>query len=97
MLAQRIYDLIRYEDFAYAENYVARPAAGLRERDSPTFGYAATQAALWNLHRVMAIKDEVYVAYLLSSDEKYERDRRRYNVRPELGDRMIYRRHLNPA
>ena len=56
--------------------------------------YAATEAALWNLHRVMAIKDEVYVAYLLSSEEKYEQDRERYNVRPELGDRIIHR-HLN--
>ena len=53
----------------------------------PRHGYAATQAALWNLHRVMAIKDEVYVAWLLSSEEKIERDRDRYNVRPELGDR----------
>jgi len=42
----------------------------------------------------MAIKDEVYVAWLLSSEEKYEQDRERYNVRPELGDRMIHR-HLN--
>ena len=57
-------------------------------------GYAATQAALWNLHLVMEIKDEVYVAYLLSNEEKYEHDRDRYNVRPELGDRMVHR-HLN--
>jgi indolepyruvate ferredoxin oxidoreductase len=93
LLAQRIYDLIRYEDIAYAESYVER-LLRVYEKDSVTFGYAATHAALWNLHRVMAIKDEVYVAYLLSSEEKYERDRERYNVRPELGDRMIYR-HLN--
>jgi len=93
LLAQRIYDLIRYEDLAYAENYVSR-LLEVYAKDSPVFGYAATQAALWNLHRVMAIKDEVYVAYLLSSEEKHERDRERYNVRPELGDRMIYR-HLN--
>ncbi len=63
-------------------------------RDSAAHGYAATEAALWNLHRVMAIKDEVYVAWLLTSEEKYEQDRERYNVRPELGDRMIHR-HLN--
>jgi indolepyruvate ferredoxin oxidoreductase len=93
LLAQRIYDLIRYENLAYAEDYVER-LLRIYAKDSATFGYAATQAALWNLHRVMAIKDEVYVAYLLSSEEKYERDRERYNVRPELGDRMIYR-HLN--
>lgn len=93
LLAQRIYDLIRYEDLAYAEDYVAR-LLRVHTRDSVTFGYAATEAALWNLHRVMAIKDEVYVAYLLSSEEKYERDRERYNVRPELGDKIIHR-HLN--
>ena len=93
LLAQRIYDLIRYENLAYAENYVER-LLQVYAKDSATFGYAATQAALWNLHRVMAIKDEVYVSYLLSSEEKYQRDRERYNVRPELGDRMIYR-HLN--
>jgi indolepyruvate ferredoxin oxidoreductase len=93
LLAQRIYDLIRYENLAYAENYVER-LVRLHARDSANFQFAATQAALWNLHRVMAIKDEVYVAYLLSSDEKYERDRDRYNVHAELGDRMIHR-HLN--
>jgi indolepyruvate ferredoxin oxidoreductase len=93
LLAQRIYDLIRYEDLAYAEDYVAR-LLRVHARDSVAHGYAATEAALWNLHRVMAIKDEIYVAYLLSSEEKYERDRDRYNVRPELGDRIIHR-HLN--
>ena len=93
LLAQRIYDLIRYENLAYAEDYVAR-LLRVYERDSATFGYAATHAALWNLHRVMAIKDEVYVAYLLSNEEKIERDMDRYNVRPELGDRIVHR-HLN--
>ena len=93
LLAQRIYDLIRYEDLAYAEDYVTR-LLRVHERDSATFNYAATEAALWNLHRVMAIKDEIYVAWLLSSEEKYESDRERYNVRPELGDKMIHR-HLN--
>jgi indolepyruvate ferredoxin oxidoreductase len=93
LLAQRIYDLIQYEDLAYAEDYVAR-LLRVHAKDSAAHGYAATEAALWNLHRVMAIKDEVYVAHLLSSEEKYEHDRDRYNVRPELGDRMIHR-HLN--
>jgi indolepyruvate ferredoxin oxidoreductase len=93
LLAQRIYDLIRYEDLAYAEDYVAR-LLRVHGKDSAGFGYAATEAALWNLHRVMAIKDEVYVAHLLTSEEKYERDMERYNVRPELGDRLVHR-HLN--
>jgi indolepyruvate ferredoxin oxidoreductase len=93
ILAQRIYDLIRYEDVAYAEQFVER-LIHLHGRDTKNFNFAATQAALWNLHRVMAIKDEVYVAWLLSSEEKYERDRERYNVHPELGDKLIHR-HLN--
>jgi indolepyruvate ferredoxin oxidoreductase len=93
LLAQRIYDLIRYENLAYAEEYVAR-LVSLHGKDSAAFGFAATEAALWNLHRVMAIKDEIYVAALLSSEEKHEADRERYNVRPEMGDRMIHR-HLN--
>ena len=93
LLAQRIYDLIRYEDLAYAGDYVAR-LLRLHARDSATFGYAATEAALWNLHRVMAIKDEVHVAYQLTCEEKVEHDLDRYNVRPELGDKIIHR-HLN--
>jgi indolepyruvate ferredoxin oxidoreductase len=93
LLAQRIYDLIRYEDLGYAADYVAR-LLRVYAHDSARFHYAATQAALWNLHRVMTIKDEVYVAWLLSSEEKYERDLERYNVRPELGDQLVHR-HLN--
>ena len=93
LLAQRVHNLIRYEDLAYAEDYVAR-LLRVHAKDSAAHGYAATKAALWNLHRVMAIKDEIYVAYLLSSEERYEHDRERYNVRPELGDRIIHR-HLN--
>ena len=93
ILAQRIYDLIQYEDVAFAEQFVDR-LVRLHARDTKTFNFAATQAALWNLHRVMAIKDEVYVAYLLSNEEKYERDRERYNIHPELGDKLIHR-HLN--
>ena len=86
LLAGRIYDLIQYENLAYAQSYVDR-LLGIYARDSAAFGFGATQAALWNLHRVMAIKDEVYVAYLLSSEEKYERDRRALPGPPELGDR----------
>lgn len=93
LLAGRIYDLYRFEDGACAQDFVDRLAA-VYERDSAARDYAATQAALWNLHRVTAIKDEVYVAGLLTSEEKYARDRERYNVRPELGDKLVYR-HLN--
>jgi indolepyruvate ferredoxin oxidoreductase len=42
----------------------------------------------------MAIKDEVYVAHLLTSEEKLRRDRARYDVDPERGDEIHYH-HLN--
>ena len=58
------------------------------------FGYKATETLVFNLYRVMAIKDEVWVAKLLTSPEKYERDRSRYNIDPERGDRVSYV-HLN--
>ncbi len=93
LLAERVYDLIQYEDVSYASRYVDA-LIRMHAADLPEFGYEATQAALWNLHRVMAIKDEVYVAHLLTSEEKYARDRERYNINPELGDKAIYR-HLN--
>ena len=43
----------------------------------------------------MAIKDEVYVAHLLTSPEKYALDRARYRITDDAnGDRLTYR-HLN--
>jgi indolepyruvate ferredoxin oxidoreductase len=93
LLAHRLYDLIRFDSPDYAEDYLNR-LTRIHRRDRKEFGYAATRAALWNLHRVMAIKDEVYVAELLTSEEKYTRDRERYNIDPALGDKVIYR-HLN--
>jgi indolepyruvate ferredoxin oxidoreductase len=93
LLAHRLYDLIRYESLDYAQDYLNR-LTRVHSRDRKEFGYAATIAALWNLHRVMAIKDEVYVAELLTSEEKYARDRERYNIEPGLGDKVVYR-HFN--
>jgi indolepyruvate ferredoxin oxidoreductase len=93
LLAQRIYELIQYGGPAVAEDYAAR-VKRIHARDHEAMGWAATAAAIWNLHRVTAIKDEIWVAHLLTSPEKQARDRERYNVHPELGDRLIYR-HLN--
>jgi indolepyruvate ferredoxin oxidoreductase len=92
-LAHRIYDLLNHTDLAYAADYVDR-LIELHRHDSAHYHYQATSAALWNLHRVMAIKDEIYVAHLLTSEEKYARDRERYHINPELGDQAHYG-HLN--
>jgi indolepyruvate ferredoxin oxidoreductase len=92
-LVLRIYELIRFDGPDLAQEYIDRVSSTF-QHDSAAHGYEITKAVLWNAHRVTAIKDEVYVAYLLTSEEKHRRDRERYNVNPELGDRMEYR-HLN--
>ncbi|HET9870294.1 MAG TPA: DUF6537 domain-containing protein, partial [bacterium] len=91
--ASRLYDLIEFEDPAYARGYLDRVMAVLR-KDSPAGQFAATQAVVKYLHKVMEIKDEVYVAHLLTSPEKYEKDARRYKMDLAAGDRITYR-HFN--
>ena len=44
----------------------------------------------------MCVKDEFYVAHLLTSFEKLRRDRQRYNVNASNGDRIRYRRTFHP-
>ncbi|WP_018291771.1 2-oxoacid:acceptor oxidoreductase family protein [Verrucomicrobium sp. 3C] len=91
----RIRDLFHYENAAYAEKYAAL-IRGVAAKDSPQFDMAATRAAIWNAHRVMAIKDEVEVARLLTSSEKKEKDRDHYHVDPARGDRILYRHLTRP-
>ena len=47
-----------------------------------------------NLFKVMAIKDEIYVSHLLTSQEKIERDKLRYRVDESNGDEIHYT-HFN--
>jgi indolepyruvate ferredoxin oxidoreductase len=93
-LVWRLYDLLEYGGVgAYASSYldlVERTYA----KDSAEWGYAATKAVIWNLHKAMIIKDEVYVAHLLTSEEKTRRDQHRYHVDPKRGDKIVYH-HLN--
>jgi indolepyruvate ferredoxin oxidoreductase len=91
--AVRAYDLLQFDGEGYARQYTEW-VHRIHATDRPDDGYAATKAVIENLHRVMLIKDEVYVAHLLTSEEKYRRDRRRFNVDPARGDTIEYR-HLN--
>jgi indolepyruvate ferredoxin oxidoreductase len=92
-LALRVYDLIQYDGVAYAKKFVDHVKA-IHLLDKAEHAYEATKAAISNLHRVMLIKDEIYVAHLLSSEEKHRRDRARYDVDPARGDRIRYS-HIN--
>jgi len=80
-LALRIYDLLQYQDHRLARQYVEQ-VRNVHKRDSADRHYAATIATIWNLAKVMLIKDEPYVAYLLTRPEKKQRDIVKYGVTP---------------
>ncbi len=88
-----VYDLMQWDGADYARSYVRR-VRKVYGNDRPEEGYEATRAVIRYLPRVMAYKDEMYVAHLLTSEEKYRRDCERYNVCAERGDRIAYR-HFN--
>ena len=93
-LALRVYDLIcSMKDLRMARRYVDLVLA-TRQKDRRGWDFAATQAVIRYAFKVMAIKDEVYVAHLLTSPEKRARDRARYHIDEANGDRLRYR-HFN--
>jgi indolepyruvate ferredoxin oxidoreductase len=94
-LALRIYDVLQYEDYTLAKMYVEL-VRGVYRRDKAERAFAATVAVIWNLAKVMLIKDEPYVSYLLTRLEKKQRDIVKYGVDVSNGDRIIYRHHTNP-
>jgi indolepyruvate ferredoxin oxidoreductase len=94
-LALRIYDLMQYDDHKLARRYVIF-VQGVYHRDSKAKNFAATAAAIWNIAKVMLIKDEPYVAYLLTRYEKRIRDNTKYGVDESNGDRIVYRHHTSP-
>ena len=69
-----VYDLIQFENLAYARLYVEK-IKGIHSKDFAEMDYRATKAAIKYLHKVMLIKDEVYVAHLLTSETKLRRDK----------------------
>ncbi|WP_428938884.1 DUF6537 domain-containing protein [Fontivita pretiosa] len=94
-LALRIYDLMQYEDHHFARRYIEL-VRKVYQSDSASRRFAATHAAIWGLAKVMLIKDEPYVAYLLTRYEKKQRDIAKYGVDEANGDRIVYRHHTRP-
>ena len=94
-IAIRIYDLIQWGGLRYARRY-ARRLRRVFLADDERHGFAATRVVVHQLAKLMLIKDEFYVAHLLTSFEKIRRDRQRYNVNPANGDRLRYRRVFHP-
>ncbi len=94
-LAIRIYDLIQYQSPRYADEYI-RAVQGVYGKDKSERGYAATRAVIWNLAKLMIVKDVFYVSYLLTRYEKLKRDRQRYQVNVAGGDKIRYKRTFHP-
>jgi indolepyruvate ferredoxin oxidoreductase len=94
-LALRIYDLIQYQDEPFARRYVEL-VRKVYQRDNAEKDFAATRAAIAGLAKVMLIKDEPYVSYLLTRHEKKQRDIAKYGVDIANGDRIVYRHHTRP-
>jgi indolepyruvate ferredoxin oxidoreductase len=91
----RAYDCLIWGGMSYARRYCDQLVKVFR-CDDEAHGYRVTRAVVWNLAKVMLIKDEVYVGALLTNPEKYKRDRRRFNVNPANGDKIIYKHHNRP-
>lgn len=89
------YDTLQWGGPDYADRYGAL-VEEVYGRDSAARGYEATEALIPNLARVMAYKDEIYVARLATSEEKRRRDFARYNIDPVRGDRIAYRHLMRP-
>ncbi len=94
-LTLRIYDLLQYADYRFAKRYVDLVRSMYR-RDSAEKKFAATAAVIVNLAKVMLIKDEPYVAYLLTRYEKKQRDLTKYAVDVANGDKLVYRHYTSP-
>src|SRR5207253_860685 len=94
-LAMRVYDLMQYDDHILARRYIEL-VHKVYQRDSASRNYAATREAIWGVAKVMLIKDEPYVAYLLTRYEKKQRDLAKYGVDAANGDRIVYRHHTKP-
>jgi indolepyruvate ferredoxin oxidoreductase len=89
----RLYDAIQWGTLKYGRQYASR-IVKTYQQDTAERRYAVTRAVIWNLAKVMMIKDEIYVSMLYTTPEKYKRDRRRFNVNPANGDSISYL-HLN--
>jgi len=99
-LALRIYDLMQYQNADFARGYIEKVRKVYRRDLASEIGVsrkmAATGAAIFNLAKVMLIKDEMYVSYLLTRFEKKQRDIVKYGVDVSNGDRIVYRHHTSP-
>ncbi|MBP7147031.1 MAG: 2-oxoacid:acceptor oxidoreductase family protein [Acidobacteria bacterium] len=94
-LAHALSDLVRYGGLALAARFL-EAVHRVRSADDAERGLRATAAALRTFFQLMTPKDEFWVARLLTSPDKRERDHRRYGIDPGRGDSLSYAFLLRP-
>ncbi len=95
-LTLRVYDLMQYENYAFAKRYLEL-VRGIYRRDSADRAYAATLAAIWNLAKVMLIKDEVVRLLPFDALRKETARYLKYGVDVSNGDHIVYRTTRGPS
>ena len=92
-LALCLYELSLYDGPKLAGRYLDQVLA-VAAKDDAAADWPATRAVARGLYKALAIKDEVWVAHLLTSPEKYERDAARLGLDRARGDSVSYK-HFN--
>lgn len=92
----RAYDCLLWGGMRYAQRYVDQVVA-VMEKDLPRRDLALTRAVVWNLARVMLIKDEIFVAALLSDPHHRRQQRRQLGLGPHArrGEPRLRLRHVH--
>jgi len=70
--------------------------AQVMAQDAEPRGYELTRITLAGVQRAMLVPDEPYLAALLTSPQRYRRDRRRLNLALERGDQASYKHMFRP-
>jgi len=90
---RRVEELLAYGGLPPARRY-AQIVALVFRRDRRLWNWEATRTVIEQAFRVIAIKDEFYVADLLSRPAKRKADEARYRIDASRGDRLTVR-HFN--
>ncbi|MEM9415357.1 MAG: DUF6537 domain-containing protein [Planctomycetota bacterium] len=80
---------------AYVQRF-CETVGRLLDHDREDRGYELTRRGIEGAARAMIVPDEVYLAALLTSPARYRRDRRRFNLALEHGDKVSYRHVVRP-
>jgi indolepyruvate ferredoxin oxidoreductase len=91
----RLKNLYLYEDINYAQLYFDA-IQSILIKDEAQFQFAATKAAIENIYKCMAIKDEVEVARLLTEPQTLSQDLQKLHIHFDKGDKVVYKHWTCP-